>query len=362
MGIHWYILIAFVIIYLQGVIYRRLGFTGLSYSRSFTERAVFAGEEVQMVEKIVNRKLLPLPWVRLESSIHAHLAFRQTDQMDISSGKLFQNHKSMFSLMPYTQITRRHTVQCTKRGWYFLDSVAVTYGNLVGAPSATRNIKLSLQLLVYPKPYPIESIPFSSHSWHGDIAVKRWIVEDPFIISGVREYRSGDPLHHINWKATARAGSLQVHRRDYTADHRLLIYLNFEVTEKMWDAVTDPDLIEKGVSYTASLAQYAISQGMETAFGCNGYTTDRPKEPVTATAANGADPLTAIYETLAKLEIARSVPFDTFLDMEAGIGRPNSHILIITAFVSEKMRDPIARLEKQGHQVTIIPLEHENKS
>lgn len=360
MGIHWFILVTLVVVFIQGTIYKRIGLSRLTYSRYFSTRAVYEGEEVEMVERIANFKLLPLPWVRLESSIHAHLHFRHQANLDISSGQIYQNHKSLFSLMSYTQITRRHTIRCRKRGWYFLNSAAITYGDLLGMQSKTTDIKLSAELLVYPQPYPIENIPLPSHSWQGDITVKRWIVEDPFMISGIRDYRSGDPLHHINWKATARSGHLQVHKREYTADHRLLLLLNFEVTEKMWDAVTEPELIEKGISYAASISQYAISHGVETGFGCNGYTIDKPREPVKVSAMNGTDHLTAIFETMAKLVIARSIPFDTFLEQEVEAGTSNADILLITPFVSDKMQQQIKRLKERGNAVEILPLREDD--
>lgn len=58
-------------------------------------------------------------------------------------------------------------------------------------------------------------------------------------------------MHTINWKATARTGSMQVNKYDYTADHHLMIYVNFDQTEDKWRPIVHEDLLEKALSYAA---------------------------------------------------------------------------------------------------------------
>src|SRR5699024_40298 len=75
----WFIFITLIVIGVQAYIYGKWGLTGITYKRSFSERAVFAGEEIEMVDELVNEKILPLPWVRLESRISHHLEFIDED-------------------------------------------------------------------------------------------------------------------------------------------------------------------------------------------------------------------------------------------------------------------------------------------
>jgi len=196
----------------------------------------------------------------------------------------------------------------------------------------------------------------------GDVVVKRWIVEDPFMYAGVRNYQSGDPLNHINWKATARVGKMQVHKRDYTADPKLMIYLNLDISEDMWDAVTEPERIEKGISYAASIAQYAISNGIETGFGCNGYLIDCPGKPVRIPPKSGVAHLTYLFEAMAKLVIKREVTFFTFLEEDIQSGVAATDFLFITPYISERMENQIARLRERGNEVEILYLPKENST
>lgn len=357
MTISWIIMITLAVLMLQNWIYQKRGFKHLQYRRQFNVKHAFAGDEVELVEHIENRKLLPLPWVRLEASISVGLQFGQQAEMDISQGQFFQNHRSLFSLGPYKRIIRRHRVVCAKRGLYRLNSVSLTCGDVFGIQARSQSLNLDVELLVYPEIIELQDIPLPSHSWLGDMVVRRWIVNDPFMIQGVREYRSGDSMKNVNWKATARTGHLQVHNHDYTANHRLMILINFEVTEKMWSAVLDPNLVEQAISYAASISQFMVLSGQETGFGCNGYSIDGPKEPVIVPSALGREHLTRIYEEMARLVIAVSNDFPTFLENQiVNETKEPTDFLIITAFVSDKMQVHLDKLRQQGHGVEIMML------
>src|SRR5690625_5846541 len=64
---------------------------------------------------------------------------------------------------------------------------------------------------------------------------------------------------------------LQVTKKDFSADHYLMIYVNFNQTGDVWLPVVDEDLLEKALSYAASIADFSISKGVSTGFGCNTY-------------------------------------------------------------------------------------------
>lgn len=355
-SIHWFLFVAVVIALCQSSVMTRFGMRGMTYRRYFRVPTCYQGEEIEMVERIANRKLLPMPWLRLEALIHAGLEFRAQQNLDISSGSLFQNHKSFFSLMPYTQITRRHRILCRKRGCYRLNSATMTYGDVLGIGKRSIQLEVDAELLVYPEPIPMEEVPLPSRSWQGDVVVRRWLLPDPFLIAGVRDYRYGDPLNSINWKATARTGRLQVHQHDYTADPRLIIYVNVEDHAKMWNQVNDEDMIERGIAYAATIARYALEQGLSVGFGTNAYDIDAPKLPVRVEPGSGAAQLKLLQDSMARLVVARSIPFDAFLEEEADRLVADSDILLISAYVSDKMVEPIERLRRSGNTVDVLTL------
>jgi len=356
MGISWILLIAAVVFFAQHRVYRRFGFRGLRVTREFDRQRLYAGEELEMIETIVNRKPLPLPWLRLEAMLPAGLHFHQQTSLDVSTGDMYQNHKSLFSLMPYTKIVRRHRIRCMKRGWYRLETVAVSIGDVLGLQAASTQQKHQAELLVYPQLARRDEIALPSSSWQGDITVKRWIVPDPFLKSGVREYRYGDTINSIHWKATARSQRLQVHSRDYTADPRLLLLLNTQITETMWEAVSEPELVEQGLRYAATLAHDAIGQGVPVGFGSNSYTPEAPHTPLYVPPEGGWPQLEYLMELMAKMEVACCRTFADYLQQYVDADGTAMDIVLITAFVSDKIEAQAERLRAAGHAVFVVDL------
>jgi uncharacterized protein (DUF58 family) len=357
MGLHWFFLAALLIFMLQSFLFTRFGHQRLSYRRTFSRDTCFQGDEIEMVEEIANRKFIPVPWLRVESQLNTGLRFDSQTNLDISSGDIYQNHKSFFSLKPYTKITRRHRVTGAKRGVYQLRSVSLTYGDLLGLRRAVKRQEFNAELIVYPNPHPLQELPLPSHSWQGDISVRRWIVDDPFMIAGVREYRAGDPLKGINWNATARSGRLQVHQLDYTADHRIMIVLNMEESAGMWEQVNDESILEDGISLAAGIAQYAVSRGMETGFAVNAPLQDAPDLSVIVPPRGGANHLTGLYETMARLVIKRNETIDVLLERLAETADRQMDILLLTAYFGPKIEMAAEALRAKGHAVQLVLLD-----
>ena len=188
MSLPGFIVFTGILLLLLSIIYQRNALKAVSYTRYFSTRAAYAGDNIEMVEEIINAKLLPLPWLRLESSIARGLEFGKQENLGIHTGEIYQNHISLFYLRGYRHIKRRHLVSCEKRGFYRLESVTMTTGDLFGISSAVQTFPLQLELLVYPTLLDLSELPLPVHSWLGELAVKRWIVEDPFLTAGIREY------------------------------------------------------------------------------------------------------------------------------------------------------------------------------
>ncbi|QGH34075.1 DUF58 domain-containing protein [Gracilibacillus salitolerans] len=366
MNIAWVIVVLLIIIFLQGMLFSKLGLKGITYKRAFKQDMVFEGETIEMVDEIANKKLLPIPWIRLESKMSPYLITQTEREKQQKEGEMF--HRTLFSLLPYQKITRRHQLIGTKRGYYPLNTVSVTTGDGVGFGEVFDSFEASTAVTVYPKLVPIDDIPLPSHSWLGDITVKRWIVEDPFLQAGIREYQQGDPLHSINWKATARTQSLQINKKDYTADHHLMIYVNFDTDEDIRMPIQQPDVIEKGLSYAASLANYAIEQGISTGFGCNGYfvepftnTTDRIKPSVRVEPSSSGQQVAYILDAIAKVKMDRSRNFRAFLQEDIDQGLTKTDIIIFAVKLTKKIEKQMAHLESLGNAVEVVVIGEEQE-
>ena len=113
MNLFWLLIVLLALGGAQSFVFSRFNFKSLKYTRTFSKRSVYEGETVEMVEQIVNRKLLPVPWLRVESRISPDLRF-QTAQEEREISEDEQYHKSVFYLGPYSRVTRRQRLSaCT---------------------------------------------------------------------------------------------------------------------------------------------------------------------------------------------------------------------------------------------------------
>ena len=102
------------------------GLKGLTCSRSFSRSTAFEGESGEMIEVVRNDRPLMIPWLRVESQISPHLQLGRQENLNVSGSRYY---RSLFTLMPYQQVKRRHKVRFLHRGVYDLGSASLTVGD-----------------------------------------------------------------------------------------------------------------------------------------------------------------------------------------------------------------------------------------
>ena len=358
-NVMWIALVAVAVALLQAWLFSFSNLRRLHYRRRFNRTAVYEGEQIELIEVIKNVKPMPVPWLRAESRISPNLRFGSaaiSEEREISANRY---HRSVFFMGPFSQITRRHTITCLKRGHYEAGSVALTAGDLFGLGQRTRQVNLPCSVDVYPRILSEDELGTPSTRWQGDLAVKRWIMPDPFLTSGVRDYREGDPLRDIHWRASARMGQLQVKVRDYTADPRMLVVLNVQSSEEQWGDLMDYEQegIEQGIRIAATLCMRALSAGVEAGFASNAclYGERDTGKTIYIPASNASDQGEVLMSTMARLVIHREVTFPTLLDELTDVS--NIDILILSTYDSEQIQYRMEQLRRSGNSVTLMLLE-----
>jgi uncharacterized protein (DUF58 family) len=358
---------------LQSIVFRKAGPAGLTYSRSFIRSHAFEGEMVELVEVIRNAKILPVPWLRIESRMSPTLVFikknaegglagssEPTGSNESSDGaereiEGDQYHRSSFYAGAFARITRRHRVKLTRRGYYQVGSVAMTGGDLFGLSQWTKSAETGAAVTVYPALLDESEIDAPSSRWQGDLTVKRWIVSDPFLVSGIRPYQAGDARRDVHWAATARMGMLQVKTHDYTADPRLLVILNVQAKENQWTDLMgyEQERIEFGIRLAATLIMKSLAAGLEAGFCANapvfGETAPLVVEP--RRAQGQAEAVLDALDALARLTIKRARSFPTFLD---DLGHMTGmDILILSCYDSGLIQERVNALRAMGNSVAV---------
>ncbi len=351
----WIIIIVAFFCLLQIAYYHRRGLRRVSYTRSFSRGRVFEGEEAELVEVLVNDKLIPVPWVRVESRISANLRFAAQENLNV---EMDQFHKSVFFLGSYSRITRTHKIECRKRGYYDCGSVHMVAGDLLGISSCRRDVRCDAALYVYPRVLKPEELPENALKWQGDIAVRRWIAPDPILVNGIREYRTGDNMRDIHWGATARTGQMQVKTRDYTVSPRVMLIFNSQISDNLFGGMApeDADFLERGISTCAALAAWCVDAGIDVGFTTNGENRLNESGDVFIEPRTGESQLEAILEMLALLKIKMRVGIQRVLDTCLASGMTGMDVLLVSAYWSDTLGKRAEQLRAAGNSVTYIPI------
>lgn len=357
MVIVWALLLVLVVLFVQYLIFHTFVFKNIGYTRKIKQKTVFEHEQCFLEEKIENNKRLWIPWLYVESQIDIHLQFGKQENLFVSTGTLYQNHASFFMLRGYQRITRTHKLTPVKRGVYVLTSVTLTSGDVLGF--SKRALQLQLEqahpLIVYPKPI-IPHISINNRDYSlGDVIVKRFIMPDPFLIAGTREYVPGDTFKSINWNATARTQSLQINQYEYSSNKRLMILINCEDHEGMWKTVNNAEQIEDFIRYTSGITEQALREGIEVGFACNMPNLQSNEEFTVRLPQKGQAYWFTLLESLAYLKVERSIPFSEMMEQFVSYTSEPIEFVVFSGYWNEKLEAIAQQLRYKQHQIYHVP-------
>jgi hypothetical protein len=342
-----------VAVFFEMYLFGRFALTNIEYHCEFSTQEAHEGDEIFLVETIYNRKLLPVPWLKVDIHSSRWLDFAGTCSVIAQDSRRVT---SSFILKGYQRITRRWKLKCLKRGVFTTENVTLVSGDLLNLNVTSIPSRVDASLMVYPEVIRIEDIFTPVNYLQGDSVVRRWIIDDPFIVSGAREYTPGDPLNRIHWPATAKAGKLMVKSNDYTSQHSLTILLNMQSKLYEYVDVVDRNIIELGIKVAATLLDKALRMGAPVRFGTNGCTMDDMTQTIFTDAASHRQHVGSLMKVLARLAMKNVKDFEIFLE-EKMLDITLSDVIIVTSYLSKNLCEQMKLLEESGNTVGVMLLE-----
>ena len=295
------VVLIYAIVSLQAYIFKKYSFQDLDYSYKFDRDEVFEGENFSLVETIKNNKILPLPWLRSDITASKWLEFGEANAQAISDDTRIVS--SFFTLGGYKAVTRTWNVNCTKRGEFEIKKAHMVSSDLFGQAKISKGVEVSYTVLVLPNTVDLEEMFILPRYLQGDTITKRQIAEDPFYISGVREYTDRDPMNSIHWAATAKEQKLMVRNYEYTSQQSLTILLNIKSQEIEYGEIVHPDLVEGSIRVCASLLSLATEEGIPVNLYANAPTDDMGTDITATNLASGNEHAMDLLRILAKIRM-----------------------------------------------------------
>lgn len=346
-----------IIAYLLNNLSKKYALYEVHYKRELSKKNLEVGEEFHITTVIENKKPLPVTFLQVIEKFPSVIKYNF--EVERSSTVNVIEHKTTMMILPYQRVKRDYTVYCSERGRYFLSDVDLIAGDLLGLNTTNKQVVYNEEIVVYPKPLNLDTDIVAIGDYNGNISVKRWIIDDPLITVGVREYTGLEPEKSIHWPSSLKTGKLMVRNFDYTSENSVLIILNIECYKPFWTGI-DKEYIEKCYSVVRSLAdnfeaskiQYGLSTNSQIGEYFNGKNYMRP--------SMGRAHYSKILDCLGRADYGITVGFEDLIANILSLNINCRTYIIITPKVLPSYVEYINRLKVAGDRIVLMCIEEEN--
>jgi uncharacterized protein (DUF58 family) len=208
-----------------------------------------------------------------------------------------------FPHIPHGQ-TVRQSIELTfpRRGVYRQDALGLRTKFPFGFLQKTRRVKSSIEAVVYPQIQPTEEFYEVLPLVSGELeSYQRGRGNDLYAI---RDYQFNDSARHVDWKASARTGALQVKEYAREDERRVMLVFDPYVGPQGTDAKS-AEQFERAVTLCAGLAWHFYEINSVIEFRSAGFATPR---------MSASEIIYDILRYLASVTPLKQQPGKSFLD------------------------------------------------
>ncbi len=348
---------------------------GIQVKREYAHNA-FLGETIPVKVHLENPSRIPLPWIQLQ----------EMTALNLRSGS---NLSSAISLAGREQMTLDYQMRAMRRGYYRVGPLRLQAGDVFGM-AETKGELAAEYLTVYPRILPIAKLGLPSRLPFGTIASKQRLYADPARPMGVRNFRSGDSMRQINWKASARlsqsvGSNLLVKTLEPAISLETMLLLDLD--DETYARNTRYETSEWAVTVAASVAAHLTNKRQPVGLATNGYDplgdgaefdegTGRLREQLDNSVSddkaviqsgnliaprNGRPHLMRVLELLARIESKRTqlhfADFATRATLHLNWG---TTIVVISPSGDERMTSTLHRLLRAGYIPVLLIVQRTN--
>lgn len=338
-------LILTLVLVVQYQVYKNFGLNDIEYKLSLSRTEAFENEEIELTEEIINNKWLPLPWARSEICCSRWLSFYGGSQ---SVGKDAQKGlvSGVFMLKGHQRLKRVWRVRCEKRGVFRIEDVTLAVSDLFGLVKPSAMYKLNEEICVLPSPSEMEQPALSSEAFIGSNTVRRFILPDPFMICGAKEYTGREAMNRIHWGATARTGELMVYNNEFTTERRMLVILNMQRIFADETQRLPISLVEAHIKAAAFVLDQCYRSHISVGFAINAA------ERIITEPAEGYEHTVNILRSLARLKNRCGCHIDEFVNsIDCS---EYTDVLLISNILTDRCAEFMRSLQAQGIYTALL--------
>lgn len=341
----------FIIYFIQIFLYNRFWNVNLRASAEFKEDQITEGDVVTLIEFIENRKWLPMPMITMKYTLDN--CFKEINVKEKVLSDRY-NRNEIFSILMFQRIKRKVNLICNRRGIYRINDLSILVGNLFLNDMYLCKLETKSKLTVYPKNVDYTKFIEVFQVIYGNIIMNNFMLEDPFVYRGVREYQIYDTMKMINWGATAKTGELKVNVLENTSQKDVIIFLNLQRDTIMLNS----EVSEESIRLTKTLVQELNSQGIRSLIYTNGVDMETKEPIIIDKLKSGSSYMDIVNDALAHIEVKEGGNVHSFNDEKNFVDMYGS---IIDKLAKREYLIFISNYQREDFQNMLLNIKKKNK-
>ena len=278
------------------------GAEGLRVSHRSGQRLVEIGESFPLEVTVENPQRRFVPFLRVVE------IQRFPMEGAVEKDGIYRRDFSLW-LRPRQRLTRSICATLPQRGRYVLWDLSLYSGDFLGLEEKKLRCGGFAEVIAAPKPLTSPSLTQVLGGFLGDVSARRFILEDPVLTLGYREYTGREPMKSISWSQSARGRGLMVKKQDYTLEPSVAVLLNTETEEPERE-----EALERCFSLCRSVCETLESRGVKYSFLTNAALAGGGKGSAEGL---GRRHFCGILEELGRATYSRRMTLEELLEKES---------------------------------------------
>ena len=178
-----------------------------------------------------------------------------------------KGNERLLYLRPFEKKSIFYEVNALNRGLYTAGPIIIRTSDPLGLFQVIKEVECTQKILVRPARIQLKTIPIPGLP-QGSIKINNPIYEDITMRRAISEYKDGDELKRINWRASAKFNALFTNEYENTFDAPFFVFLN--LAKEDYSLNMRHEKGEKAIEIAASIINIAARLKQRCGFAAYG--------------------------------------------------------------------------------------------
>jgi len=347
--VSWFLFYGYLPIYIYqiGVLIYPMG--GWQVTRDLPQAVIRAGDRVTITVKVKRSIPFPLYYCILEEVFPQTMnkidsQFDKFNYLNEPEHVVVKRHMKKVRFPWFRRVIHvTYTIDQVPRGEHELRTIRIRTGDLFGFIKKEQLFHVENKLTAYPSYRPIQLNEQVMSGDQGAHSNQSFSFKNSNMVSGIREYVSGDKYSWIDWKQTARNNKMMTKEFEHERSTDAFVILD-SCTYEQINLLAFEASVEIALSFITEL----VKQGSEVDL----LTVGDVSVPFSINHSSGN--IADMQLHLARIEPTKARPFATQLAEEMmGVNR-RSFVLIITTHLDQPFLTSIKQIQQRTNRILIL--------